>query len=70
MIFFGSPFRQLDVLQMLTPSGTLRVNVNGRFQRLAFSNLPGKKAMGRALLAILQRIKDDKKLKATIELLA
>jgi glycosyltransferase involved in cell wall biosynthesis len=34
-----------------------------------FSALPSKKALGRALLAILRRIKDDKKLKAVIDCL-
>ena len=41
--------------------------MSGRLQRLAFSILPGKKALGRALLAILQRIQSEKNLKATIE---
>jgi glycosyltransferase involved in cell wall biosynthesis len=43
--------------------------VSDRFQRLVFSILPGKKAMGRALVAILERIKDEKILKATLECL-
>ena len=38
-----------------------------RLQRLAFNILPGKKTMGRALLAILQRIQSEKTLKATID---
>jgi len=37
-----------------------------RFQRLLFNIFPGKKIVGRALLAMLQRIKDEKKLKTTI----
>ena len=40
--------------------------VSDKFQQLVFSILPGKKVMGRALLAILQKITDEKKLKATL----
>jgi glycosyltransferase involved in cell wall biosynthesis len=43
--------------------------VSNRFQRLAFNILPGKKVLGRVLLAILQRIKDEKKLKVIIDCL-
>ena len=43
--------------------------MSDQFQRLVFNILPGKKAIGRALLAILRRIKDDKKLKAIIDCL-
>ena len=43
--------------------------MRGRFQRLVFNILPGKRAMGRALLAILQRIKDERKLKAALDCL-
>jgi glycosyltransferase involved in cell wall biosynthesis len=43
--------------------------VGNRFQRLAFNILPGKKVLGRVLLAILQRIKDEKKLKVIIDCL-
>ena len=42
--------------------------MSDRFQRLV-NVLPGKKAIGRALIAVLRRIKDDKKLKTTLDCL-
>ena len=49
---------------------TLSGNVSDRFRRLLlFKSLPGKKVMGRVLLAALQRVKDEKRLKAILDCL-